>query len=168
MTVWVDSNAGGTNLGTSWTDAFLTLESGALDAVAGEEIWVAHNHFETFNDDIGYDFASGTDASPIRIISKNSSTEEYASRGAHIHTSTNGDNINIGGSIQVYGMHFTSLNGALIICNNPAENQSYEDCYFEMSGSVGDNFKHAGSRSHCTVRNCTIEVAEGVGAGDRL
>jgi len=103
MTTYVDSNAtGGANDGTSWTDAYLLLSS-ATGVAAGEEIWIASDHEEGAATDVTVEFSNGTHASPVRLISVNSTTDQYEA-GALINATE--DNVQVGGAVHAFGVEW--------------------------------------------------------------
>jgi len=45
--VYVDVNATGANNGTSWTDAYVNLQTAITNTAAGNELWVADGYYRT-------------------------------------------------------------------------------------------------------------------------
>lgn len=88
-TVYVDSTAGGAADGTSWTDAFLTMQAALVDAgtTAGSLVLTSHQHAEVIGSTITWT-NNGTIASPIKVISVNKSDDSYLS-GASCSSSGN-------------------------------------------------------------------------------
>src|SRR6187402_2670495 len=47
--IYVSETAGGSNNGTSWTDAFTSLQSGIAASSTGDQIWIAAGTYKPIN-----------------------------------------------------------------------------------------------------------------------
>lgn len=92
MTIYyVDSNATGTNNGTSWTNAWTSLGSAFTNVTtAGDVIYVSHQHNEQLTGDTTYTVgANHVTSNPLKIYSVDKNTNEVTT-GAFIgHSSLN-------------------------------------------------------------------------------
>lgn len=158
---YVDSNAtGGTNAGTSWTDAYLSFWSiPSLTLATTDIVYVASNHVDA---DPG---ASKTLTGPTgnglfaRIISATSGTTTYAA-GAQIKTTGGAYAMRFDNSLSFYGCTFVS--GAAINfrpASTTAGSVAYcFECTFKPAsgGTVGSDALH-----YATVKfvNCTFDYS---------
>jgi hypothetical protein len=108
MPVYVDSNATGANNGTSWTDAFVALDSALSGIAAGTEIWAEKNHYEQFTANKKFNFGNHF-ANPPRLLCVDKS-DDSLSTGAELEAlnGTNLINISLHGSFYIDGVKFTS------------------------------------------------------------
>lgn len=82
MTKYVDSNAtGGNDDGTSWTDAYLTIQQALTNASSSEEVWVAAGstpHNETFTaGNVTLNCVNGFHGTEVKVISIDPSDDSY-------------------------------------------------------------------------------------------
>jgi hypothetical protein len=153
--IYVDAN-GDDSTGASWATAYQSYENASVTgAAAGDIIWVAHDHNEVLSGAKNPDWANGTNASPIRIISVNSGTDAYASRGATIGGSTS---FVIAGCVEMYGMNLSSGVGDMFLCDDNLENQIYDDCDFNVGTGNGDDMFCAGTDVTLIIRNSTLHL----------
>lgn len=68
--VYVYSGAGGSNNGSSWANAYTTLEAAFAAKAAGDDFWVAHDHAQTATGALTIT-CKGTVTSPSRVICVN-------------------------------------------------------------------------------------------------
>src|SRR5690606_22541633 len=66
FTIYVDADAGGAANGSSWTDAYTTLQDALAESVAGQEVWVAAG---TYRPDAGAGQTAGDRAEAFRLTS---------------------------------------------------------------------------------------------------
>ena len=105
---YVKSTATGTADGLSWANAFLTL--GAADAVdvAGDTIYVSHQHNEITNASVTWSWA-GTDSNPTKIICVNDASEPPTALATTAQIATGfGGNISTFNPSYYYGINFVS------------------------------------------------------------
>lgn len=132
--IFVDSNASGANDGTSFADAFTTLNSAAPSA--GDRILVANNHSETFpggnNTSMPATYTSDADRL-VPILSVDTSNNNL-SRGAAINR--NNSTRFTDGYIW-YGFDFTAGAGDNFIGDTLHSNRTiFRDCTWTKTGST--------------------------------
>ena len=154
-TYYVDSNATGLNDGSSWTDAWTSIASATV-AAAGDFILVSHTHSETPSYPWPL-FHNGTINNPIKLISTNSSTGQYA-YGANL---SSGSVASFGGNIYCKGFDFSTLIYDLGFGGNSSLPRGdiavFESCYFGFNrGSSDINFSIGSYQSLVKFVNCEI------------
>lgn len=107
-TIYVDSAAAGLNDGTSWTDAYTSIEL-AEGAAAGDVILIDDGHSETLSTNDIMDFNNGTIANPIIIKSVDKADDSY-SRGATIQCRTGFTDWNWEGCFIAKGLNLNATN----------------------------------------------------------
>lgn len=114
---YVDSNATGTNAGTSWTNAWTSFWS-LPSLAAGEIVYVASNHVEA-SVAANKTLTGPTSGEPAYVYSCTSGTTTYAA-GAQVKTTGGSYNLSIDGSFAIYGVTFQagSVNFTLAADNN--------------------------------------------------
>lgn len=142
MTVYVDSNAGGANDGTSWTDAYTSLAS-TVSVAAGTEIWVENSHDErTATASTSWNWSNGTNANPVKILCVDSA-DDSLSTGAKAGTAASSFyNLTLKGNIYCYGIHwYAGL--TVILTDADTVEQEYESCNF-INGTFNSGAVAAG------------------------
>ncbi len=154
-TYYVDSNATGLDDGSSWTDAWTSIAS-ATGATAGDFILVSHTHSQTPS----YPwprFLNGTVNNPIKLISTNSSTGQYA-YGAKF---SSGSVASSGGNIYCKGFDFSTLIYDFSFGGSTTlplgDIAVFENCYFGFNrGGTDVNFAIGGNQTVVKFVNCEI------------
>lgn len=112
---YVYSGAGGSNNGSSWANAFTTLTTAFVTEIAGDTLYVAHDHAESTAGTVTLT-SSGTLANPTKVVCVNragSVPPVSADRRATAQVSTTGANlINITGCTHYDGIIFNAGNGS--------------------------------------------------------
>jgi hypothetical protein len=146
---YVDSTAtGGTNSGTSWANAWLSLESAtaANGVAAGDNIYVSKNHAENKTTGTITVNVPGTLAAPNNVICADpAATPPTAVAATAVVKATGNNAVDIRGHAYFYGTRFHSADTAssglgITQAVNNAESQSYENCEF-YDGSTHANGK---------------------------
>lgn len=152
MTIYVDSNAAGANDGTSWTDAYTTLQAADSVASAGELVLVEYRHTEGASGSFTIDFSSATTTSPVRCVSVDKDNSDAYRRGGTVNTTSG--NLSLRGQAIFEGLDLeaTASTGDIFLYDDP----HFYDCNF----NCGDNLSFAGSDSHFTLVGCTIDAEE--------
>lgn len=150
---YVDLSATGTNDGSSWLDAFTTIESAIDAATIGDEIWVAQGSYtpETTSSTDYYSLKNG-----VEMYGGFSGTEMLLEeRNVELYTTTLDGNINDPGSSTDNLLHVvkaldvtlsTRLDGFTII-NGRADGTF-------LTSEMGGGFMNEGGS--CSIANCTF------------
>ncbi len=160
-TIYVDSNAGTPpHDGADWAGAYLTLadcETAEAPYAVDQEIWLASDHAETTASGLVFAFANGTDAQPIRLLSVNSGTDEFAS-GAHITATGSASDIVISTGASVwFGVKFTAPDNFL------AGTVSTSHKFFSCITDIGDvPFGGIAGFIILECHDCTLESADAI------
>lgn len=164
---YVYSGAGGSNNGSSWANAFTTLTAAFVTEVAGDTLYVAHDHAESTAADITLT-SSGTAANPTKVICVDragSVPPVSADRRATATVTITGSNrtINIASYTHYDGIIFvsgTSGIGAIVCVTTGSVWQRFDNCSFRLgpgttSGSISlGNATVGGTR--VDLNNCTF------------
>lgn len=169
---YVYSGAGGSNNGSSWANAFTTLTTAFATEVAGDTLYVAHDHAETSASAVTLT-SSGTVSNPTKVVCVDragSVPPVSADRRATAQVSTTG------GTTAIAFNGFTHYDGIIFITGNTGvsagftlpgtSNHSlrFDNCSFRFSGASGSstmNIGNAGSSTGTYVEwnNTTLSFA---------
>lgn len=156
------------------------LETAVAPYGGDDEIHIGHDHLEGITTPTTYNFANGTELQPIRIISTNTTTDDFEA-GANINTDGVGtDDVIIGTGATVWfgvtltptddfncGTAFTLhkfFNCTIVATNQPlrllanAIAVEFHDCTLS-SIKTDPQILLAGSRNSVLLRGCTITMA---------
>ena len=138
MTIYIDDTAtGGTDAGTSWANAYLTIAQAILEpAAAGEKVLIAYTHTDT---GAGGTWG-GTRDNPVIIISTDPADDSYRV-GAAI---TGSSMLAWNGNFETYGMTLKTASGTpgdLTISASTDKSLKFFDCEIGW----GDDFTLAGA-----------------------
>lgn len=154
--VW--SGAGGTNDGSSWTNAWTSILSADAGAtVAGDEVRVHKTHSETGT--LGSaSFSGGTNANPIKITCVDKDAADALSTGAAI--TNNSSSFAFNGAFIVNGLTITQSAGAAFSLNSNGSNSiaRHRNCTFVVSGNNGLFIATTGGQV-VALENCTIDLS---------
>lgn len=133
-TYYVWSGATGTNLGTSWTDAWVSVASLPAPMAAGDIVKIhtgsTSTHSETLSANITIQGPASNNAALVIGVDKDNSDAYTESATNNIITDTAADII-IDGSLAVYGIHFLSDDRMNLIAGDSNELGYYQDCRFD-------------------------------------
>ena len=145
---YVYSGAGGSNNGSSWANAFTTLTTAFVTEVAGDTLYVAHDHVESIASAVTYT-SSGTIANPTKVICVNragSVPPVSADRRATASVATTADwNFTLTGCTHYDGIIFsagtgTSSSANLILLTASLTWLRFDNCSLRL----GINFAGSG------------------------
>jgi hypothetical protein len=147
--VW--SGAAGTNNGSSWANAFTTLTAAFATEVAGDTLYVAHDHAESTAAAITLT-SSGVTANPTKVICVNRAgtvPPVSADIRATAQVSTTGaSNITFAGFAHYDGIIFSAGNSTSIahLIVTTAANQwlRFDNCSLRLGGSAPTNLIYVG------------------------
>ncbi len=160
-TYYLDSSASGANDGSSWADAFTSIDS-TLSLAAGSIVLAHYQHLEQFTTYKSWTWANGTSLSPVVLVSVDK-VDNSRRAGATVEvTNNNLHQLNAGVRICgfTFGCYWTikvNLNGLKVL--------QFEDCVFRCAGSGSGTwavfFNNAdtspSSRFRVSFRNCTFD-----------
>lgn len=116
--VYVDSAAAGANNGTSWANAYTSLAS-VPSLAAGSDILMDDGHSEDFGTTTTVTIATGTIASPVRLLCVDKTNSDALSSGAVVSTTSGALTIIGNSGLVVDGVTFSSA-GAMTVRPNTA------------------------------------------------
>ena len=162
---YVDSAAGGTASGADWTNAYLTIKAGTDAAAAGEKVYVASGHAETYTAATVLTFAAG-----VQLISadKTSGTPPTTyTAGASMTSTTNSATLYINGQGACFGVTFkgsTGTNANVIISRADNSNMYLEGCTIHLQSAsaaaqLGMSDTAANQNGNVVTRNCVLLFA---------
>lgn len=154
-TIHVDSNAGGANNGTSWTDAYTTLQAGMTAATpATDIIWLASDHAEATSAIILSSTATQSD--PLKIYSVSSADDSFT-RAPAAQISDSGI-LRFTNSIQLYGVYLKGT--TKIDMRTGGHRYEMESCTLELTGA-GSTINIGATYCVTLMRNTDIKFATG-------
>jgi hypothetical protein len=160
--IYVNSGAGGTNAGTSWTNAYTSLAS-TTGAAAGDEIYVHKTHSQDPGATVTYNWSNGTEANPVRILCVDKDASDALSTGATIAQTVAGRQITLNGSIYVDGMTFNSADTFTI--GTSSKSARYSNCTLGIVVTTNSrSLTVAGTGASVELHNCTINVNNATGS----
>lgn len=169
---YVYSGAGGSNNGSNWANAFTTLTTAFATEVAGDTLYVAHDHAETSGSAVALT-SSGTVALPTKVICVNRSgsvppvsadrrtTATVATTGASTGMTFNGfthyDGI-------VFSNAITGIQAGFILPGTSSQALRFDNCSFQFAGSSGSATMNIGNLGSSTgtlleLNNTTLSFA---------
>jgi hypothetical protein len=166
--IYVDSNAAGAGTGANWANAYTTLAAAfaAAGTVAGDTLWVAHNHAETQASAMTIT-AKGTAASPCRVICVNSAGSvppvSADLRTTATVTTTGANAISIAGTstnCTWYGITFSAATGANTSSFSVQANELFHtfiNCNIKKLSTNAASIQLGNARSRIKLVNTTIE-----------
>lgn len=158
---FVNSGAAGANNGTSWADAWTSLAS-SNGAAAGDTVKVHKTHSQT-GLTANINWASGTQANPVRIICVDKDNSDALSTGALLRWSTN--NTGPQGAIYSNGMTWSGSGTGATPLFQPATNdrQIHENCTMTQtsSGTIANGGNHGTSIKWI---NCNVDLSAATNA----
>lgn len=121
--IYVDSGAVGLNNGTSWTDAYTTLQAALTAWTTGDVIYMESAHSETVSAGLT---GGGSDSERAQVLRVSSIDDSYSGKPTTANISTTGTNdINLDCNAAFYGVYFDSDD--LVLLNSNAS-LMFVDC----------------------------------------
>jgi len=162
--IYVDSNAAGLNDGTSFVNAFTTLNAASAVFVANDECYMAHNHSEVSAVTLSITLGNTSLADLMKITRVNSSTELYSpTNGSDTNafdiTGANSD-LELRGAMSWTGVKFNVEDD---IKFNFGGNNQFTDCHFTLFGSSG-RFLLDDEIAFSRFLNCTFDFTHASGS----
>lgn len=160
-----DLYVGGPGTGV-WAGAYATVQAALDVAVGGDLIHVAEGHAQTQATSLTLTSA-GTAANPVVIVCENTTTGLYVPFGASV-TVTGSSSMTIAGSLDVYGVNFSTGTGAMNVtwtaCNTAQDFQRFTDCNISIPASGTAARTNAGPNANAAtrlwvLRNCNLSMA---------
>jgi hypothetical protein len=162
--IYLDSNAGGGNDGTSWTDAWGTFDEAVTDWGSGDVIYMDKGHTEGF-DTSSKTFVdgAGTAAEPIPVwrVDKGSSPENLYAPTTGSDTAAfvmTGASLNF--AFQNFHFHGIWVSGTNTqVTSGPSTSVSWYDCVIQVSNNTAGLDHGSSSGTTHYYKNCTIKFA---------
>lgn len=132
-TIYVDSAAGGSNDGTSWTNAYTSIAS-ATGVAAGDTILVDDGHSQTFTVTTTLNFSNATLANPVKIVCVDKADDSLSS-GAVVKSENTNRGLTLAGHLRCYGMTFRA-DHPLTLCSTESF-QVFDNCTLGITATSG-------------------------------
>jgi len=160
MATWfVNSNATGTNAGTSWLNAWTSIAS-AVGVAAGDIVKVDYRHSQS-GLSAAVNFANGTLTNPVQIVSCDKDNSDAPRLGATVNFSTT-SNIGFSGSLYCYGVTLGQTAAVLRMVPPTGGMQIFDACTFAPTGTSGLSFgDNSNSRWYTQLLSCTVDLSGG-------
>lgn len=142
--------------GSTWAKAYQSIaDADLLGAAAGTEIWLADDHKQSLPNGVTWDYAKGTWANPVKIISVDRSDDSYSiAASAQLGDGTAGTDFQVSGNVNWYGVYIDAPANVSINAATGPEREILEDCTVKFT-----DFCHLGGQYAATeLRNCTIDA----------
>lgn len=128
-TIYVRSGAGGANNGTSWTDAYTTLQAALTAWTTADVIWVAKDSNESFAATTTWTCAAATVTSPCLIVSVDHTDDTYAPKaGTNQIADSDWEIFTFAFHVYMYGMSIHC--NRILQFNGSGQNFKAIDCKF--------------------------------------
>ena len=147
--IYVDMNSTGSNNGSSWTDAYSTIEDALVASIIGDEIWVKSGVYKPVSLD-GFDIPNG-----VKIYGGFDGTEISISERDLVNNITT-----LNGDIGTIGVDYDNANHVVSMSN--VNNQTKIDGFRIINGNannVSNNSKGGGLyvlNGSPTISNCSF------------
>lgn len=150
---YVYSGAGGSNNGSSWANAFTTLTTAFATEVAGDTLYVAHDHAESTAGAVTLT-SSGTAASPTKVVCVNragSVPPVSADRRTTAQvTATGANGVTTGGVTHWDGIIFNNGTGAntvnfVMAGTTQGQAQRFDNCSLRIVATGASSFISIGA-----------------------
>ena len=155
-TIYVDDGGSNTSPYDTWAKAATTLQTALTAWSAGNDIWVASDHYETYSSSQTLNWTGNTNA-PTPIFSVNSSTDAYTkATSAQFEVTGSGNDITIGDGVVCHGMYFKADDQIRLLGVFP---YYFKDCTFAYSqgGSGGNGFQSVHTQGKYYIEDCTLD-----------
>ncbi len=156
------------------------LETAKAPYTAGDEIHIGHDHQEQIAGNTTYNFANGTEAAPVRLISTNTGTDAYQA-GAKIDTDGGGFDVLLGsGWSSWYGVTIDLVPGDDFSVTGSNIGHEFHECSLEINDlllgfasaeetvkfynctitcpAVGGPFINMSAESYLLMRGCSVTI----------
>src|SRR4029077_3773558 len=141
---YVYSGAGGSNNGSSWANAFTTLTTAFATEVAGDTLYVAHDHAESTGSAVTLTSSGSLTAiTTIVCVNRAGSVPPVAAdrRTTAQVTTTGANNLTLNGSAHYDGIIFSAGSGAnvasLLINQVGANIHRFDNCSLRVGATSG-------------------------------
>lgn len=151
-TVYIDSAASGADNGTSWTDAYNSIESYiSAGPAAGDLVYIDDGHSETLTNPYDLSITAGTFAAPIRILCVDKADDSLSTGATINHADEFADDTLR--DVYVYGMTFGVLNDVIW------SNVTFENCTLNFTKSTAIIIGEGGDYADVTFIGGTLDLS---------
>lgn len=161
--IYIDESATGAADGSSWDDAYTSIDFGST--AAGDVLYVASSHDENINSTTGHvNLANGTFGAPVKLISATAGSDppEYAAGATFRMVSNKVIYPGTNNVLEVWGCVWRAdASGADMLCGYGADSITY---FFNCTFHVKDRFYTAYSADARTLfSDCTLNLDASTG-----
>lgn len=150
-TIYVDDDGSNTSPYDTWAKAATTLATALSAWTAGNDIWVADDHYESFSSTATWDW-TGNSVNPTRIYSYTSGTTTYSAASSAQFETTTADYMRFLDYVVLYGIYLKS--GTYI---QFAQGTYLEDCTFEVAQAASTSYSIYAGGHPLICKNCAIK-----------